>query len=96
MVAVAPAPASRSLADTNTMSELPEPDPDRTVQPGGIGITITDTDQVIVQFDHGNIPPIQLSEQGARQVGSHIASAADRINDGFPDSQHTEAAGGHE
>jgi hypothetical protein len=75
------------------MSELPPPDPDATVQPAGIGITITDTNQVIVQFDHGDLPPIQLSEEGARQVGSHIASAADRIDDGFHDSQYTEAAG---
>jgi len=47
------------------------------IRPNGVNITITETDNIIVYFDHGEIPPVLLSIKGATQVGSHIASAAD-------------------
>jgi len=47
-------------------------------RPSGIGITITENSQVIVEFDHGDIPEIILSPQGAKKVGSHINAASDR------------------
>jgi hypothetical protein len=49
-------------------------------RPDGIQITITDTQQVVLNFDHGDIPPIALSDAGARRVASNVASAADRVS----------------
>jgi hypothetical protein len=56
-------------------------------RPKGIGITITDTQQVILEFDHGEIPDIILSHQSAKKVGSHVSSAADRVSKGFDDEK---------
>lgn len=53
---------------------------ENTVRPDGINITITDTQLVVVNFDHGDIPPIALTASGAKRVASHIASAGDRVN----------------
>lgn len=49
-------------------------------RPKGVTTHITDTQLVVVEFDHGSIPPIALSSGGAKQVASHIASAADSID----------------
>jgi len=45
------------------------------VRPTGVRIAVTDTDQVVVHFDHGDIPPIVLSGRGAVRAGSQIVSA---------------------
>jgi len=56
-------------------------------KPDGIGITITEHSQVIVEFDHGEIPRILLSPQGAKKVGSHINAASDRARNETPGSK---------
>jgi len=62
------------------------------VRPKGVSITITDTQQVVVTFDHGEVPDIVLSPGGAKRVASHIASAAGRVETGFSGSKYTEGA----
>lgn len=55
---------------------------DEPIRPNGIGVTITDTQQIVLNFDHGEIPPIVVSIEGAKQIGSHVSSAADRASSG--------------
>jgi len=67
---------------------------DEPKRPDSIEIRITDTQQVVINFDHGDIPLIVLSQQGAEQVGSHIASAANRVSSGFdPSDKYVKGAG---
>ena len=49
---------------------------DEAERPNGIAVQITDTGAVKLQFDHGEIPEIALTPEGAHALGSHVASAA--------------------
>ena len=51
-----------------------------TVRPDGVQATVTDNGQVILEFQHDDVPPIQFSADGANQVGSYLNSAANRID----------------
>jgi len=55
--------------------------------PKGVNVKITDTDQIIIQFDRGDIPNIGLSEHGAMELGSMLASQADRAGYGNIDNE---------
>ena len=48
------------------------------VSPRGIQIDVKSNGEIVLNFDHGDIPPIRLSQAGAEQVGSNIQSAAHR------------------
>ena len=48
------------------------------VRPKGVELTITDTQQVIVSFDNGEIPDIIVSASSAEKLGSYINSASNR------------------
>ena len=52
------------------------------VEPNGMQLTITDTGYVIVEFDHGEIPPIKFTPAGAERTGSYLVSASNRVRDG--------------
>lgn len=52
------------------------------LRPNGVQIDITDSQQIVLKFDHGEIPPIQLSMAGAEQVGSNLTSAAHKAQQG--------------
>jgi hypothetical protein len=56
-------------------------------RPNGISIDVTATNQVVLHFDHGEIPPIALTQQGAERVGSHISTAADKARDAEPEHE---------
>jgi len=49
---------------------------DEPKRPDGIQVQITNTGAVKLQLDHGGIPEIVLTSDGAHTLGSHIASAA--------------------
>jgi hypothetical protein len=48
------------------------------LQPNGMEVEITTNHQVIVEFDHEDIPPIHLTQHGAKNVARNLHSAADR------------------
>jgi len=50
---------------------------DEPKRPRGIQVKLTDTGAVKLQFDHGEIPEIVLTSEGAHALGSYVASAAD-------------------
>jgi len=50
---------------------------DEPKRPHGIQVQVTSTGSVKLQFDHGEIPEIILTSDGAHALGSHVASAAD-------------------
>jgi len=49
---------------------------DEPKRPHGIQVQVTSTGSVKLQFDHGEIPEIILTSDGAHALGSHVASAA--------------------
>jgi len=50
------------------------------VTPSGMKLTATETNQVVVEFDHGDIPDIIVSAEAAERMGSQIVSAANRAS----------------
>jgi hypothetical protein len=53
---------------------------DEPIRPRGIGVQVTTTGAVKLQFDHGAIPEIILTSEGAHALGSHVGSAADKAD----------------
>ena len=52
-------------------------------RPKGVQATVIDSGQIVLEFDHEQIPQIELSKKGAAQVGSYLHSAVDRLGDNW-------------
>jgi len=48
------------------------------IRPNGVTCEITDQQQIVIRFDHGEIPPVVLGIQSGVKVGSLISSQANK------------------
>jgi len=54
------------------------------IRPKGVDVTLTSSHQILIEFNHGDIPPVVLGNDSAAKLGSVIASQADRAGSKTP------------